>query len=192
MESFFKINWGVKVEEPTDKIYDFNGIFFQNSSKEVLRLNNTVWANMKVASGEILGFVIYIGKETRLSLNSKNPTSKYGKTDQDINKLSKLLFLVLFIITVIFLFLSGQIFANTKFRFLVINLVLFSSIIPISMKVNVDFAKLYYTNFINNNMKVQGIIARNSSIPEELGRVQYLLSDKTGTLTKNQMIFKHL
>lgn len=35
-----------------------------------------------------------------------------------------------------------------------------------------------------------GTIPRNSTIPEELGRVQFLLTDKTGTLTKNDMIFK--
>jgi len=37
-----------------------------------------------------------------------------------------------------------------------------------------------------------GTIPRNSTIPEELGRVQYLLTDKTGTLTQNDMIFKKL
>jgi len=37
-----------------------------------------------------------------------------------------------------------------------------------------------------------GTEARNSSIPEELGRINYLLCDKTGTLTKNEMIFKNL
>ena len=37
-----------------------------------------------------------------------------------------------------------------------------------------------------------GTIPRNSTIPEELGRVQFLLTDKTGTLTKNDMIFKKL
>ena len=35
-------------------------------------------------------------------------------------------------------------------------------------------------------------IPRNSTIPEELGRVQFLLTDKTGTLTQNDMIFKKI
>ena len=35
-------------------------------------------------------------------------------------------------------------------------------------------------------------MVRNSSIPEELGRIRHLLSDKTGTLTQNIMIFKSI
>ena len=53
-------------------------------------------------------------------------------------------------------------------------------------------AKIYYSYCIYNDIEIEGTIPRNSTIPEELGRIQYLLTDKTGTLTKNDMIFKKL
>ncbi|KAK7086284.1 ATP synthase subunit 9 [Halocaridina rubra] len=37
-----------------------------------------------------------------------------------------------------------------------------------------------------------GTVVRSTTIPEELGRINYLLTDKTGTLTQNEMVFKIL
>ena len=52
--------------------------------------------------------------------------------------------------------------------------------------------KVYYCLGIYTDENIPGTIPRNSTIPEELGRVQFLLTDKTGTLTQNDMIFKKL
>lgn len=40
--------------------------------------------------------------------------------------------------------------------------------------------------------KIPKTIVRNSTIPEELGRISYMFTDKTGTLTQNIMHFKKL
>jgi len=52
--------------------------------------------------------------------------------------------------------------------------------------------KTLYSWWIMRDNKIAGTIVRTSTIPEELGRISYLMSDKTGTLTQNEMIFKRL
>jgi len=46
----------------------------------------------------------------------------------------------------------------------------------------------------DENLKTgdMGAVVQSSNLNEELGQIQYIFSDKTGTLTKNQMVFKKL
>lgn len=124
-------------------------------------------------------------------MGTSTPKTKVGILDWEINTLSKILFSVLFMMTAIEVMLLGPSWKYVPIE-AIRMLILLSSIIPISLRVNMDFAKLVYSAKINNDRDIQGTIARNSNIPEELGRIKYLLTDKTGTLTQNEMIFKRL
>ena len=182
----------ILVEPPHRNIYSFKGLTDlkaqQQPVSEALSLDNTLWASTVLASSSAIGCVIYTGRETRVALNSSVPASKFGVTDAELNKLAKFLFLLMLGVSLGIVILAGvnKFFFIQVFRYLL----LLSYIIPISLRVNLDLAKLYYCVMINKDDLIKGTLARNSNIPEELGRVGILLSDKTGTLTQNAMVFK--
>jgi phospholipid-translocating ATPase len=62
----------------------------------------------------------------------------------------------------------------------------------LSLRVNMDMAKSFYAYSIQQDESIKGTVVRSTTIPEDLGRISYLLTDKTGTLTQNEMVFKRL
>lgn len=83
-------------------------------------------------------------------------------------------------------------FNGPWYRYMFRFVLLFSYIIPISLRVNLDMGKAFYAWCIQRDKEIAGTVVRTTTIPEELGRISYLLSDKTGTLTQNKMVFKKL
>ena len=150
-----------------------------------------MWQNTVLASqGHAFGLVLYTGVETRTNMAAKTPRSKMGRLDEEVNWMAKVLFGVMLAMSLLIIILDS--FTGAWWTKLFRALLLLTSIIPISLRINLDFAKLYYSWLINNDSHIPNTLARNSNIPEELGRIQFLLSDKTGTLTQNDMIFKKL
>jgi len=181
---------------PIENIYQFEGLFEvldrsnNKMHREPLTLENTLWGSTVLATGKIYAMVIYTGAEMRVVMNSREPRSKVGKLDQEVNFLSKVLFGVMVGLSLFLVVLGG--FAGRWYIHFFRFIILLSAIIPISMRVNLDFAKLFYSSQINGDKNIEGTLARNRNIPEDLGRIQFLLTDKTGTITQNHMIFKKL
>lgn len=56
---------------------------------ESLSLENTLWHNTILASGEVIAIVIYSGKDTRASMNQSASKTKFGIFDREVNYFSK-------------------------------------------------------------------------------------------------------
>ncbi|XP_049505813.1 probable phospholipid-transporting ATPase IIA isoform X2 [Panthera uncia] len=184
----------VYAEEPNIDIHNFVGTFTREDSdppiSESLSIENTLWAGTVIASGTVVGVVLYTGRELRSVMNTSNPRSKIGLFDLEVNCLTKILFGALVVVSLVMVAL--QHFAGRWYLQIIRFLLLFSNIIPISLRVNLDMGKIVYSWVIRRDSKIPGTVVRSSTIPEQLGRISYLLTDKTGTLTQNEMVFKRL
>uniref|UniRef100_A0A8W7M1T8 Phospholipid-transporting ATPase n=1 Tax=Anopheles arabiensis TaxID=7173 RepID=A0A8W7M1T8_ANOAR len=186
------VNASLYVEKPQRDIHTFIGTYSKHggTEDEGLNVENTLWANTVVASGTAVGIVIYTGSETRSVMNNSQPRSKVGLLDLEINNLTKVLFCAVIGLSFAMMCLKG--FNGPWYRYMFRFVLLFSYIIPISLRVNLDMGKAFYSWQIQNDDEIKGTVVRSTTIPEELGRMSYLLTDKTGTLTQNEMIFKKI
>lgn len=109
---------------------------------------------------------MYVGKETKLSLNSKEAGNKFGELDNELNTISKALFCILLGLSGMLVILRGS-YGTVGESFVLMNryLLLLCAIIPISMRVNLDFAKLLYKLLIDYDSQMPGCQCRNSNIP---------------------------
>ncbi|RSL53203.1 hypothetical protein CEP53_007830 [Fusarium sp. AF-6] len=160
-----------------------------------LSIDNTAWANTVIASqATTLAVIMYTGPQTRSALSTAPSRSKTGLLEYEINSLTKILCALTLALSIILVALEG--FGTTEGNVWYVKimrfLVLFSTIVPISLRVNLDMGKSAYSWFIQRDPGMPGAVVRTSTIPEDLGRIEYLLSDKTGTLTQNEMEMKKI
>ncbi|KAM5366469.1 hypothetical protein ACJA88_012000 [Fusarium oxysporum] len=185
--------------------------FALNPEQLLLRgatLRNTPWVH---------GVVVFTGHETKLMRNATAAPIKRTKVERKLNMLVLLLVGILLVLSIVctvgdliqrkvegdalsYLFLdptntAGQI-TQTFLKDMVTYWVLFSALVPISLFVTVELVKYWHGILINDDLDMYydkndtPATCRTSSLVEELGMVEYVFSDKTGTLTCNQMEFK--
>ncbi|KAL6700924.1 hypothetical protein J3F84DRAFT_359642 [Trichoderma pleuroticola] len=172
-----------------------DGEMSNDSRSAALSIDNTAWANTVIASqGTTFAVILYTGPQTRSALSTSPSRSKTGLLEYEINSLTKILCALTLALSIILVALEGfeKSGENAWYIKIMRFLVLFSTIVPISLRVNLDLGKSAFSRFIQRDPGIPGAVVRTSTIPEDLGRIEYLLSDKTGTLTQNDMEMKKI
>lgn len=158
-------------------------------------------------TSEAICVVVYTGNETKCGMNKHSPRPKWAQIDQTVSSYSKAIFgfqiLTALTMGVIALYKNtiavqgmwylGNYSEDSVIIFQLRFFLLTTVMIPVSFKFVVDLSKQYMAQVLEwdlamyNDENGEGVKVRNSSIVEDLGQVEYVLSDKTGTMTQNKM-----
>ncbi|ORD95176.1 P-type ATPase [Enterospora canceri] len=175
------------VEKPHKDIYAFAGKLVQGEMRKSLDLDNTAWTDTVAATSDAVGLVIHTGFQTRAKMNTYLPRSKTGLIDKEINGFVTLLIFVCGLCAIAFSAMRITTLDLAAVVIFVRFVILFSYMIPIALKVTIATGRMAYATYVDKS-----IVVRNTNIQEELGRISFFLTDKTGTLTQNEMLMKKI
>ncbi|SCM26505.1 phospholipid-transporting ATPase, putative [Plasmodium chabaudi chabaudi] len=168
---------------PNEDNYNYYNI----SYRKKLNYDNFILSNSVITSSDVICMVIYTGRDTRVNMSTQISKVKRGMIDKKLNLITVFLFIILALFS---MYMCSTKLNNLWYLNFVRFILLFSSVIPISLSVNLNIAKIYYTLVIQKDKEIQTTIIKNSAIIENFGNVDYIFTDKTGTLTENVMVLK--
>jgi len=169
----------------------------------------------RLRSPWVYGLVVYTGHESKLLKNSTKTPLKRSTIDIVTNYQIIFLFGILVVLAVTstignylqsnknedhgYLKPSPNDYIGFGWTF-VTFFILYNNLVPISLQVSLEIVKYIQALYINWDEEMHYVdpdmgidsyaLARTSNLNEELGQIKYVFSDKTGTLTRNIMVYK--
>lgn len=202
-------------EAANPHLYNFEGTFIYKEKKIALVNENIILRGCILRNTEwVTGIVCYNGHHSKIMKNSVKAKEKSSLLEVKMYKYIILVFcfLILFCFVCATLYIIWKVENEDSHNYLDLKntnsvadffirfvnwILVFSNFVPISLVVTVETVKFLQAHLLNKSKKLidyrgERCTANSSNLNEELGQIQYVFSDKTGTLTCNKMVFKKI
>lgn len=200
-----KVKFMMKIGKPEVAVQDVKGymsingsgahpISFHNFLPRGCVLRNTGW---------VLALAIFVGDDTKTRLNTARSKTKVSNMQKYLNICVWGLLQCLFGLCMYSATMSAlqeDTFSlcceetSWVIRFFIFT-VTFYHVVPMSLYVCFEMLKLVLAYQVNTDVQMldketsEFAVARTVDLIEEMGQINFVFSDKTGTLTRNQMVF---
>ncbi|KAF3916030.1 hypothetical protein AA313_de0209354 [Arthrobotrys entomopaga] len=169
-------------------------------------LRNTDWA---------IGVVIFTGSESKIMMNAGITPTKRSRIQRELNINVLMNFIILFIMCLLSGIVQGVFSGKTDasqsfFEYGSIGgspgvnglitfwtaVILFQTLVPVSLYISLEIIKTAQAYFIFSDILMYyepldyPCTPKSWNISDDVGQIEYIFSDKTGTLTQNVMEFK--
>lgn len=219
-DDFMDIDFEVESEGPHPNLYSYQGFVLHSvdgeATKEPATINNLMLRGCTLRNTKwVVGIVLFTGSETKIILNTGETPNKKSKLSRELNYYVLANFGVLFLICFLSGLLNGIYYrkdgtSRDYFEYgtiagtpaknglvgFFVAVILYQALVPISLYITIEIIKSLQAFFIYSDVGLYyerldfPCNPKSWSISDDLGQIEYVFSDKTGTLTQNLMEFR--
>ncbi|QRW01507.1 phospholipid-translocating P-type ATPase [Ceratobasidium sp. AG-Ba] len=206
----------IEAEAPDVNMYRLNAaVVLDNGRKSPVDLQTTLLRGTVLRNTRwVIGIVLFTGDDSKIVLNSGGTPSKRSKVERQMNPQVFINLILLAIMAVVCAIVDSTLekrayregaywmaYATQRDDNPSINglvtfanaLITFQNVIPISLYISIEFVRTCQAAFIYFDREIYyakndtPTLARSWNLSDDLGQIEYVFSDKTGTLTQNNM-----